>query len=119
MDLQAETVAEAMIEGFNLRQLGHNSPQYLHLLTEAFKLAFADRFPYITDPKTLPGAPIQALLSKEYATLRRGLIKADRAIAGSAPPGDPLARKAILDGHQIRYQTAPATAAAVPAAGPW
>jgi gamma-glutamyltranspeptidase/glutathione hydrolase len=102
-----------ILEGFDLKKLGHNSPQYLHLLTEAFKLAFADRYPYITDPRFSPDAPIAQLLSESYAALRRGLIKMDRAIAGVAPPGDPRSSRAILSGHEIRYQhPGKATAAA-------
>ncbi len=92
-----------ILEGFDLKALGHNTPEYLHVLTEAFKLAFADRYPYITDPRFAPGAPIAQLLSKPYAAQRRGLIRMDRAIAGVAPPGDPGHGKAILDGHAIRY----------------
>jgi len=103
-----------ILEGFDLKKLGHNTPEYLHVLTEAFKLSFADRFPYITDPRFAPGAPIAQLLSKPYAALRRGLIKMDRAIAGVAPPGDPRLGKAILSGHEIRYQASgkPTAAAA-------
>ncbi|MCC6365665.1 MAG: gamma-glutamyltransferase [Bryobacterales bacterium] len=92
-----------ILEGFDLKKLGHNTPEYLHVLMEAFKLAFADRYPYITDPRFAPQAPIAQLLSKEYAKLRRGLIKMDRAIEGVAPPGDPAYGKAILAGHEIRY----------------
>lgn len=103
-----------ILEGFDLKALGHNSPEYLHVLTEAFKLAFADRYPYITDPRFAPDAPIAQLLSKPYAALRRGLIKMDRAIAGVAPPGDPVGNKAILDGHTIRYHQPGQTAAAAP-----
>jgi gamma-glutamyltranspeptidase/glutathione hydrolase len=102
-----------ILEGFDLKKLGHNTPAYLHVLTEAFKLAFADRIPYITDPHFAPKAPIAQLLSKEYAALRRGLIRMDRAIAGIAPPGDPAGGKAILIGHEIRYhQPGQSTAAA-------
>jgi gamma-glutamyltranspeptidase/glutathione hydrolase len=97
-------MALKIVEGFDLRKLGHNSPQYLHVLTEAFKLAFADRYPYITDPRFARDAPVTQMLSESYATLRRGLIKMDRAIAGIAPPGDPRSGKAILSGHEIRYQ---------------
>lgn len=93
-----------ILEGFDLKKLGHNSPQYLHVLTEAFKLAFADRYAYITDPKFARDAPVAQLLSKPYAALRRGLIKMDRAMAGIAPPGDPRSSKAILSGHQIHYE---------------
>ncbi len=96
-------MALKILEGFDLKSLGHNSPQYLHLLAEASKLAFADRYPYITDPKFAPDAPVKELLSNEYAALRRALIRKDRAIAGVAPPGDPRGGKAILAGHEIRY----------------
>jgi gamma-glutamyltranspeptidase/glutathione hydrolase len=103
-----------ILEGFDLNKLGHNTPEYLHVLTEAFKLAFADRYVYITDPRFAPHAPIAALLSKHYAELRRGLIKMDRAIEGVAPPGDPVSSHAILAGHSIRYHDPgkPAAAAA-------
>jgi gamma-glutamyltranspeptidase/glutathione hydrolase len=94
-----------ILEGFDLKKLGHNSPQYLHVLTESFKLAFADRYPYITDPRFAPDAPVEQLLSKSYASLRLGLIKMDRAIMGVAPPGDPRSSKAILSGHEIHYRS--------------
>lgn len=108
-------IALNILENFDLKKLGHNTPQYLHVLTEAFKLAFADRYPYITDPKFAPDAPIAALLSKDYARMRSGLIKLDRAIAGVAPPGDPKAGKAILAGHEIRYHEPGRAANAAPA----
>ena len=104
-----------ILEGFDLQKMGHNTPTYLHVLTEAFKLAFADRIPYITDPRFYKDAPIAQLLSKEYAATRRSLIKLDRAIAGVAPPGDPRTGKAILSGHEIRYaEPGKSAAAAVP-----
>ena len=92
-----------ILEGYDLKKLGHNTPAYLHALTEAFKLAFADRYAYITDPRFMPDAPITELLSKRYAELRRGLVKVDRAIRGAAPPGDPKGGHAILAGHAIQY----------------
>jgi gamma-glutamyltranspeptidase/glutathione hydrolase len=104
-----------ILEGFDLKKLGHNTPAYLHVLTEAFKLAFADRYPYITDPRFAPDAPISAPLSKHYAELQRGLIKQDRAIEGVAPPGDPRADKAILAGHAIQYHEPEKGAAAAAA----
>jgi gamma-glutamyltranspeptidase/glutathione hydrolase len=104
-----------ILEGFDLHKLGHNTPAYLHVLAEAFKLAFADRYVYITDPRFAPDAPIAALLSKRYATLRRGLIKLDRAIEGAAPPGDPKSDHAVLAGHEIRYHDPRQPAAAAPA----
>jgi len=92
-----------ILEGFDLRKLGHNSVDYLHVAIEAFKLAFADRYVYITDPRFQKDIPITALLSKEYAVKRRGLIRMDRAIRGAAPPGDPRRNRAILESHSVSY----------------
>jgi gamma-glutamyltranspeptidase/glutathione hydrolase len=62
-----------ILEGFDLTRLGYNSPDALHLLIEAKKLAFEDRAKYYTDP-AFHGAPLQQLLSKDYAAQRRKLI---------------------------------------------
>ena len=78
-----------ILEGMNVRYMRHNSAPYLHVVTEALKLSFADRNRYVGDPKFVPPIPIRELLSKEYAAVRRALINPDRAIAGEAPPGDP------------------------------
>ncbi|MBI4476459.1 MAG: gamma-glutamyltransferase [Acidobacteria bacterium] len=78
-----------ILEGFNLRYMGHQSAPYLHVITEALKLSFADRNKYIADPKFTPNMPVKELLSKEYAAARRALIDPNRAIDGEAPPGDP------------------------------
>ncbi|MGH9661240.1 MAG: gamma-glutamyltransferase family protein [Bryobacteraceae bacterium] len=65
--------ALAILEGFDLKSMGHNSPEYLHTVVEAAKLAFADRDRYYGDPK-FSEIPEHILLSKEYATERRRLI---------------------------------------------
>lgn len=62
-----------LLEGFDVRSLGHNSPAYIHLLAEAMKLAYADREWYYADPDFV-GVPEEGLLSKEYAAERRKLI---------------------------------------------
>ena len=62
-----------LIEGFDLKAMGHNSPQYLHTVVEALKLAFADRDRYYGDPK-FSKIPEEILLSKNYAAERRKLI---------------------------------------------
>jgi gamma-glutamyltranspeptidase/glutathione hydrolase len=77
-----------MLEDDDLRGLGHNSPEYLHLLTEALKLAYADRHAYFGDP-LLTDIPIDGLLSKTYARARRGLIDPHRAWPEMPPAGDP------------------------------
>src|SRR5436309_9053377 len=78
-----------ILEGFDLHAMGHNSAPYLHAVTEALKLSFADRNKYVGDPKFVPTIPMKALLSKEYATTRRAQIDPNRAIVGEPAPGDP------------------------------
>src|SRR6476659_5054439 len=78
-----------ILEGFDLKAMGHNSAPYLHAVTEALKLSFADRNKYVADPKFVPNIPMKALLSKEYAATRRAQIDPNRAIAGEPAPGDP------------------------------
>ncbi len=79
--------ALAILEGFDLAALAHNSPQAIHLQVEALKLAFADRERYVGDPAFVD-VPFDGLLSREYAALRRTLIDPNKAQA-SYPPGDP------------------------------
>lgn len=78
-----------ILEGFDLKAMGHNSVLYLHHVTEALKLAFADREAYLGDPSFVKDIPMSGLLSKEYAAKRRSLISRDRAMDGPAPAGDP------------------------------
>lgn len=80
-----------LLEGFNLRYMGHNSAPYLHVVTESIKLAFADRNQYVADPTFTPNIPMKEMLSKDYATKRRALIDPTKAIVGEAPFGDPRA----------------------------
>ncbi|MBI4503434.1 MAG: gamma-glutamyltransferase, partial [Gemmatimonadetes bacterium] len=61
-----------ILEPYDLKALGHNSADYIHLVVEAMKLGYADRDTYYGDPD-FSKIPIQ-LISKEYATLRRPLI---------------------------------------------
>src|SRR5262249_37214819 len=76
-----------ILEGFDLKQMGRNSAPYLHAVTEALKLSFADRNAFVGDPKFVPNIPMAALLSKEYAAARRSQIDPNRAIAGEPAPG--------------------------------
>jgi gamma-glutamyltranspeptidase/glutathione hydrolase len=92
-----------ILEGFNLKEMGRNSAPYLHGITEALKLSFADRNAYVGDPKFVPNIPMQALLSKEYAGLRRAQIDPNRAIVGEPAPGDPRAMKATAAGQAQVY----------------
>ena len=98
-----------ILEGFDLQRMGHNSADYVHVVTESLKLAFADRDYYIGDPRFARDMPVDGLLSQEYADLRRGLIRMDRAISGVAPPGDPRGGHAVLAGHAAAHETQPST----------
>jgi gamma-glutamyltranspeptidase / glutathione hydrolase len=77
----------ALLEGVDLAALGHNSADYIHQLTEALKLAFADREAYFGDP-AMVDVPLATLISSEYAALRRQRIRSDRAMPEMPPPGD-------------------------------
>jgi gamma-glutamyltranspeptidase/glutathione hydrolase len=59
-----------ILEGFDLASLGHGSADWIHLLVEAKKLAFADRLRYCGDPRTVD-VPLAALISKPFAARRR------------------------------------------------
>lgn len=68
-----------LLEGFVLREMEHNSAEYLHLIIEALKLAFADAFAHVADPRVVP-VPTAQMLSKEYAATRRARIDPERAM---------------------------------------
>jgi gamma-glutamyltranspeptidase/glutathione hydrolase len=77
----------ALLEGTDLAGLGHNSADYVHTLTEALKLAMADREAYYTDPAT-GYVPLPTLISPEYAAERKKLIRPDKAWPEMPPPGE-------------------------------
>jgi gamma-glutamyltranspeptidase/glutathione hydrolase len=74
-----------ILEGFDLKSLGHNSAAYLHLLVEAKRIAFADRAAWIGDPSATPAKALERMLSKEYAAERRKEINRDKAAADYKP----------------------------------
>jgi gamma-glutamyltranspeptidase/glutathione hydrolase len=82
-----------ILEASDLRAMKHNSADYIHTLVEAMKLAFADRDRYYGDPD-FASVPADALLAKDYAALRRGLIDPMHASLEQRP-GDPVNRKAL------------------------
>jgi gamma-glutamyltranspeptidase/glutathione hydrolase len=83
---QGPVMIEALniLEGFDLKAMGHNTPEYLHTVIEAVKLAFADRDRYYGDPK-FSKIPEEILLSKSYAAQRRKLIDPEHASMESRP----------------------------------
>jgi gamma-glutamyltranspeptidase / glutathione hydrolase len=72
-----------ILEGFDLHALGHNTPEYLHLLVEAKKLAFLDRARHIADPAFYQ-APIAELLAKGYSAELRKRIDPKRVTGQTA-----------------------------------
>jgi gamma-glutamyltranspeptidase / glutathione hydrolase len=85
-----------LLDGYDLKSMGHNSADYIHTLTESLKLALADRDRYYGDPDFVK-IPTTELMSKRYAALRRALIDGQRASLAQQP-GDPLNMKAVLAG---------------------
>jgi len=75
-----------ILKGFDLAALGHNTPDYVHTVSEAIKLACADRERHYGDPKFVD-VPIERLLSDAYAAERRALIRRDTAYPELPPPG--------------------------------
>ncbi|MFM9943522.1 MAG: gamma-glutamyltransferase family protein [Hyphomicrobiaceae bacterium] len=75
-----------MLANDDVAALGHNSPAYIHLLTEAIKLAFADREAYFGDPRFVD-VPMETLLSDAFQAARRGRIDPKRAFPEMPPAG--------------------------------
>ena len=84
----------ALLAGFELRALEHGGADYVHLLAEAAKLAFADREQYYGDPD-FTDVPLAGLLSEPYAAARRALIDPRQASLAQRP-GDPRGGRALL-----------------------
>jgi gamma-glutamyltranspeptidase/glutathione hydrolase len=77
-----------ILETFDLKAMGYNSPRYLNTVYQAMSLAFADRDFYYGDPYVPPEEPVRGLLSKEYARERARLINPERNDP-TLLPGDP------------------------------
>jgi gamma-glutamyltranspeptidase / glutathione hydrolase len=78
-----------LLEPYDLRAMGHNSPDYLHHLIEAKKIAYEDRARFYADP-AFTRIPLEELLSDAYTERRRRLLDPRRA-STEIPAGDPRA----------------------------
>lgn len=76
----------AILNGSGIDAFAHNSSDYIHLITEAMKLAFADREAYYGDPRFVD-VPLAELLSSRYAAARRSEIEMQRAAPAMPDPG--------------------------------
>lgn len=124
---QGPMVLQAMniLEGLDLRALGHNTPAYIHAVTEVLKLAAADREAYFGDPDFVD-VPLDVLLSKPYAAERRTLLDPACAWpcmpphghAGAAPPAPWQPDPSATPGHAVeRVETATSFLCVADAAG--
>lgn len=86
-------MALGILRHFDLKSLGWGTPEYIHVLTEALKLAFADLEAHCGDPAFVD-VPIAELLTDDYLNLRAGLIEPRRAFDRVPPYGDPRTMRA-------------------------
>ena len=113
--------ALSLLRAKELRELGHNSVDYVHTVAEALKLAFADRESHYGDPRFVD-VPLDRLLSGEYRERQRARIRLDRArvdtppstAAGRAsvepvPPGD-TSYVAVVDERGNAFSATPSDA---------
>jgi gamma-glutamyltranspeptidase/glutathione hydrolase len=77
-----------IMEGFDIRKLGHNSADYLHVVTEAKRIAFADRGAFLADRDHMQKDVLPRLLSKDYAAGRRKEIDMAKAANTYGPTRD-------------------------------
>ena len=88
-----------LIEPFDLQQMGHDTPDYYHLIVEAAKVAFMDRDRWITDP-TFVDIPVAELISKAYSDRRRACISMTQAqTRQSGSIGGDTTHSAFVDGE--------------------
>jgi gamma-glutamyltranspeptidase / glutathione hydrolase len=98
-----------LVEGFDLAKMGANSPEALHLLIEAIKVAKADVYHYVADPK-FTQVPLTGLLSKNYAEERRKLIDPRKAMPypphgepARSSPSAPALASSCIDRPPVRH----------------
>ncbi len=92
-----------ILEGFDLGAMGQNSPQYVHVVSEAMRRAFRDRAEFLADTDFVP-VPIERLTSKAYAAKLRATIDPDRATPSKpsditlAPESPQTTHYSVVDG---------------------
>ena len=72
-----------ILEGYQLKELGHNSAGYIHLVAEAMRRGFAERAHYLGDPDFNPDMPLERIISKEHAEALRKTIDLTKASLSS------------------------------------
>ena len=107
---QGPVVAQVlqMLEDDDLAALGHNSLEYIHLVSQALNLAYSDRHAFYGDPDHVD-VPIKGLLSKGYTRNRRGDIDPQNAFPSMADPGDPWRYQTGVGGKGPNLGTSPSS----------
>jgi gamma-glutamyltranspeptidase/glutathione hydrolase len=82
-------MALQILEGIDLRSMDRDSPEYIHTVIQALELAMADREAYFGDPNFVD-VPIEGLLNKDYAALRRKAMTPGKAFGKMPAAGDPI-----------------------------
>lgn len=100
-----------LLEKFDVKAMRHLSADYIHVVTEAIKLAMADRDAYYADPD-FSGVPLGALLSDAYTDMRVPLIDMQTASL-DARPGDPYLMQPVVEGGVFRPGTGGTTTCVV------
>ncbi len=94
-----------ILEGYDLASLGHNSADYLHVLTETMRRAYADRAEHLGDPDFNEAMPLDRLMDKEYAAGLRASIDMDRksdsspALFAQAYESEETTHFSVVDGE--------------------
>jgi gamma-glutamyltranspeptidase / glutathione hydrolase len=101
-----------ILDGIDLARMGHNSTEYIHTVTEALKLALADRDAFYGDPD-FAKVPAMGLLSPAYVAARRKLIDPLKADIGQRP-GDPWKFEPRSEGSRPRIASRHPVTVALP-----
>jgi gamma-glutamyltranspeptidase / glutathione hydrolase len=88
-----------MLEGYDLKAMGYNRPDTVHLMVETIKLCIADRDMWYADP-VFAKVPAEQLLSRAYAEKRRALIDMNKS-SHQQIPGDPYKMLAVLENPKL------------------
>jgi gamma-glutamyltranspeptidase / glutathione hydrolase len=98
----AALIAMNIASGWNLAEYPHDSPERMHLMIEAMRLAFADARQYIADPAVSP-VPVAGLLDANYAAQRRALVRMEHAMQppsyGKPPKHSDTTYLCVIDGE--------------------
>jgi gamma-glutamyltranspeptidase/glutathione hydrolase len=97
-----------ILEGVDLRSLGFNTAEYIHLLSQVIDLAMSDSHRYVADPDVV--AVPESLYSTEYARARFGLIDRNRAFQDMPPWGDPVNMLAMAEDSPRSFTAGPVVA---------